>query len=202
MGSHPVFLQDRKTGATVAAELLDAIQDEHLAAVDTTWKPILLDRVRRLVDEGHGPADWPHSWHWNWRKKVERIEGLLAFRTLAMTCQDSLQGLMQVNTANVCRLPEQAGKHLAYVDYIETAPWNRADIVPDARFRGVGVTMLRAAIEISHEDGFQGRIGLHSLPRSEAFYMRCGMTDLGIDGTYENLRYFEMTAAQAAAFSS
>ncbi|SIT53919.1 conserved hypothetical protein [Mesorhizobium prunaredense] len=63
--------------------------------------------------------------------------------------------------------------------------------------------MIRAAIEVSQEEGFRGRIGLHSLPQSAGFYERaCGMSDLGIDGTKENLRYFEMTSEHAALFSS
>lgn len=180
--------------------MVETIDETHLKLVDTTWMPVLFQRVKQLVDQGQPTSDWPQSWHWNWRRKMDRIQGLLAFRTFALLCEGQLQGLMQVNTAGVCRLPEQADKHLTYIDYVETAPWNRTEIVANARFQGVGLTMMRAAIEVSHEEGFHGRIGLHSLPRAEPFYSRCGLTDLGIDGTNENLRYFEMTAAQAAVF--
>jgi hypothetical protein len=186
----------------VPAELIDAIDGTHLDAVDSAWMPVLLRRLQQLVDQGAPRTDWPQSFHWDWRSKMDRIRGLLAFRTLALVCEGQLQGLMQVNTASVCRMPEQAGKHLSYIDYVESAPWNRQEIVTAPRFKGVGITMIRAAIEISNDEGFQGRIGLHSLPRSESFYLKCGMSDLGVDGTYENLRYFEMTPAQALAFSS
>ncbi|WP_214648283.1 GNAT family N-acetyltransferase [Novosphingobium aerophilum] len=198
---HPALLKDMRSGQTVAAELVETIDETHLKMVETMWMPVLFQRVKQLVDQGQSTSDWPQSWHWNWRRKMDRIQGLLAFRTFALICEGDLQGLMQVNTAGVCRLSEQADKHLTYVDYVETAPWNRTEIVPNARFKGVGLTMMRAAIEVSHEEGFHGRIGLHSLPRAEPFYARCGLSDLGIDGTCENLRYFEMTAAQAAAFS-
>lgn len=58
-----------------------------------------------------------------------------------------------------------------------------------------------AAIAFSEQEGFKGRIGLHSLPQAENFYRdRCGMIDLGPDATYQNLRYFEMTPDQAKAF--
>ena len=202
MASHPVYLKDRRTDETVAAELVESIDESHLQAVESAWMPVLFKRMKQRVDQGRPRADWPQSWHWNWRAKMDRIKGLLAFRTFALMCDGELQGLMQVNTAkNVCRLPGQTGKHLAYVDYVESAPWNRAEIVAEPRFKGVGVVMIRAAIEVSREEGFQGRIGLHSLPRSEPFYVQCGMSDLGIDGTYENLRYFEMTPEQAATFS-
>jgi hypothetical protein len=200
--SHPVFLKDRRTNEVVAAELVETIDESHLREFETQWMPVLLRRLITLVDQSRPQSEWPQSAHWNWRAKMERIRGLLAFRTFALICEGQLQGLMQVDTARkVCRHEEQAGKHLAYVDYVETAPWNRAEIVDEPRFAGVGLVMIRAAIEVSREEGFQGRIGLHSLPRSEPFYVRCGMTDFGIDGAYENLRYFEMTPEQAASLA-
>ncbi len=43
--------------------------------------------------------------------------------------------------------------------------------------------------------------GLHSLPQANGFYANtCGMTDLGPDPGYDNLRYFEMTPEQAQVF--
>ena len=60
---------------------------------------------------------------------------------------------------------------------------------------------MRAAIELSKELGFKGRIGLHSLPQANGFYANiCGMTDLGADAKYNDLRYFEMMSEQADAF--
>ena len=203
MASFPVFLRDKRNGQTVPAVLVETIDESHLRCIETAWMPVLIRRVKELVDQGEPRQAWPQSWHWDWRAKMDRINGLLAFRTFALLCQGEVQGLMQINTArNVCRLPVQAGKHLAYVDYVETAPWNRRTIVAEPRFGGVGVVMIRVAIEISQDEGFHGRVGLHSLPQSESFYSAaCGMTDLGIDGTKENLRYFEMTSEQATEFS-
>ena len=201
MNSYPVFLKDRHSGETVEAELVETIDETHLRGVETEWMPVLLKRLVNLVGQHRPRTEWPQSFHWNWRDKMDRIRGLLAFRTFALMCEGKLQGLMQINTAHVCRLPGQTGKHLAYVDYVESAPWNRHEIVADPRFAGVGTVMIRAAIEVSREEGFQGRIGLHSLPQSEPFYDRCGMSNLGIDGNHENLKYFEMTPEQATAFS-
>ena len=56
---------------------------------------------------------------------------------------------------------------------------------------------------MSRQSGFAGRVGLHSLPQAEPFYRDvCGMTDLGEDPNEYDLRYFEMTEAQAARFLS
>jgi len=199
----PVFLTDKRTGNPVAAELIDVISEADLRAVETEWKPVTNVRIRELMSKGIRPVDWPEGWHWKWRDKVQSITGLLAFHTFALHCEGKLQGLMQLKTAGaICRVPEQAGKDLVYIDYVETAPWNRKAIVDSPRFGGVGTIMIRAAIEVSRDQEFRGRIGLHSLPSAERFYGdACGMTDLGLDGTYEGLRYFEMTSVQADAFS-
>lgn len=204
MSSHLVFLKDRRTGATVEAELIGNITNEHIQAVEKDWMPLIKARVMELIGQNEPRQNWPQSWHWNWRDKMSKVSGLLACETCALVYNGELQGLMQVNTAKArCRITEQVGKHLAYVDYVETAPWNRATMVAQPKFGGVGLNLIRAAIAISQEQGFQGRIGLHSLPQSEAFYANvCGMTDLGVDASTESLKYFEMTPAQAAAFSS
>ena len=53
------------------------------------------------------------------------------------------------------------------------------------------------------EAGYNGRIGLHSLPQSEEFYLRIQMTDFGADEDHnEQLRYFEMTEEQARQFKA
>ena len=59
--------------------------------------------------------------------------------------------------------------------------------------------LIRAAIAVSEEEEFRGRIALHALPQSEAFYTKF-MEDLGIDPSMERLRYFEMTEEQAHKF--
>jgi hypothetical protein len=203
MTSYPVFLTDRRSGATVDAELIEGIGESQLRSVETEWKPVVNARLRELVAQGAPWSEWPENWHWDWRKKMEKIRGLLAFSPLALICENQVQGLMLLAMAgHSCRLPEQAKKDLVYIDYLETAPWNRKAIVPQPRFGGVGTVMIRAAIEVSRQEDFRGRIGLHSLPAAEEFYGAvCGMTDLGRDESYQGLRYFEMTAAQADVFS-
>lgn len=40
------------------------------------------------------------------------------------------------------------------------------------RLRGVGTALVTAAVALSEDEGFKGRIGLHSLPQAEDFYRR------------------------------
>ena len=110
---------------------------------------------------------------------------------------------MVVNTIKRSRLPQQAGQHLVYVEYVQAAPWNRHAVSGRASYRGVGTVLMAAAIQQSVDEGYHGRIGLHSLPQADTFYRdACGMTDLGPDPSYSRvpLRYFEMTEDQASVF--
>lgn len=121
----------------------------------------------------------------------------------SIVCNGITQGMMFTDIVGKrCRLAEQKGKHLAYIDFVENAPWNRKELLYDPpRYRGVGTILIRAAVELSMQEEFNGRVGLHSLPQANAFYANtCGMTDMGADQTYQGLRYFEMTAKQAEVF--
>jgi len=61
--------------------------------------------------------------------------------------------------------------------------------------------MVTAAVELSWELGYRGRIGLHSLPAAERFYwVTCNMSELGKDAAHQGLMYYEMTDKQAEAF--
>jgi hypothetical protein len=66
------------------------------------------------------------------------------------------------------------------------------------RLGSVGTVLLGEAIRLSAESGFEGRIGLHSLPQAERFYRTAlGMSDLGNDPAYDGLRYFEYNSSTA-----
>lgn len=195
-----VYLVEVDSGNPVPAELWDAITDSHIQDWREHWTPLVVGRLTQLVNAGVTYEHWPQSWRWNWQAKMDQIAGLLACPTFAIVCQGKTQGLMQLSLTEQSRLESQQGKPLVYVEYLEAAPWNRSEIVPNPQLRGVGVLLIRAAIESSINEEFQGRIGLHSLPQSNNFYgNKCGMTDLGKD-TAKNMNYFEMTPDQAQSF--
>ena len=195
-----IYLLDVASGDSVEGELRDAIEDGQLIDWQMKWQPVLMAVLRELARRGVPSGQWPQSWHWDWRQKAARVQGLLAFRSFSIVALGETQGLAQVDLTKSAREGSQAGKSIVYLDYLEVAPWNRPDLGQRPRLRGVGTALLSAVVALSEEEGFKGRIGLHSLPQADAFYRRCGMTDLGPDSTYQNLRYFEMTAEQAYAF--
>jgi hypothetical protein len=158
--------------------------------------------VKRLKIAGVERAQWPQSRHWDWREKVVVNSGSLASSGFCVVCNGMTEGLMIVNTLKSARLQSQAGKSMIYIDYLEVAPWNQRTFRDDVpRFRAVGSVLMRAAIEFSFNEGFKGRVGLHSLPQANNWYANsCGMVDLGPDPSYQNLRYFEMTPEMANVF--
>ena len=196
-----IYLLDVATGEAVDAELRDAIEDAQLADWQTKWQPALFGVLQDLARKGVPQAQWPQSWHWNWQEKTAKVSGLLAFKGFSVIAHGETQGLAQVDLTKSARVAGEAGKPLVYIDYLEAAPWNRPELGAPARLRGVGTALITAAVVLSVEEGFKGRIGLHSLPQADAFYRdRCGMTDLGQDAGYQNLRYFEFTPGQAGKF--
>jgi hypothetical protein len=186
----------------VKAELWDDISDEHVRMWNTSWLPPFAKAVRQLKQNNKPKEAWPQDLHWQWDEKTDWSRALLSLRRFAMTCERALQGLMLVNLTKLTgRLSSQQGKDLVYIEFLSTALWNRPDLTERPVFRGVGLNMVRAAVELSRNEGFRGRVGLHSLPQAAHFYrVACGMTDLGIDAAHYNLAYFEMTEAQAARF--
>jgi hypothetical protein len=196
-----IYLLDVATNAAVEAQLVDGLDEKHIADWQTEWQPALTAVLRELRRRGVPPSKWPQSKLWNWRNKAEGIEGLLGYRGFAVTCEGMTQGLMTVNLLHPALVPAQRGKPLVYIEFLETAPWNRPDLGQRPTYRGVGFALVAATVALSQAEGFSGRVGLHSLPQSDKFYVEaCGMTDLGVDPAYKNLRYFEFTPEQASAF--
>ena len=198
-----VHLLNVESGQQEEAELFDAITEQQLADWEDEWMPELFKAIQRLRRSEVELRYGPQIRRLNWRRKAEELMGMLAWSGFGLICGGLTQGMMFVDTTTKrCRVESQRGRNLVYVEFVEDAPWNRKELVDSPRYRGVGTTMIRAAIDLSTDLEFHGRIGLHSLPQANGFYANtCGMTDLGADPDYESsLRYFEMTSEQAQAF--
>ena len=198
-----VHLFNVARGEAEVAELWDAITEEQLADWEGEWLPEQFKAIQRLRRGRVPRSEWPQSRHWDWRRKVANLRGMLAAPGFSLVCGGVTQGMMIAETVKSrCRFDSQRGQHLVYIEFLENAPWNRAALVDAPRYRGVGSVLIRAAIALSEDLEFDGRIGLHSLPQADSFYRStCGMTDLGPDSGYRGaLRYFEMTPGQARAF--
>jgi hypothetical protein len=199
----PVQILDQQTHALVDATLETELAPAQLIAIEAVWGPARLAAVQQRIASGSPAGQFPQHWHWNWADKAANLQ-FLAYRCLGTECQGQMQGLMMVKTAGcAARLPPDVGQPLVYVDYLEVAPWNLRALTDTPRFGGIGVRLIEAAVRLSRDEGFHGRVGLHSLPQAEAFYRdTCRMVCLGADASYEDLPYYELTREKAAAFLS
>jgi hypothetical protein len=197
-----VHLMDRKTRKLVSATLIDGVTRDQVEEAERSWRPFLDEQVKRLKAAGVPAGRLPQHSHWDWRQKQESTELYLAYRMFGIECDEQVQGLMLVLIAGKhSQISSQRGKPLVYVYFLAAAPWNLASVVDEPRYALVGSILLAAAIHLSREEEFQGRVGLHSLPQADAWYREsCGMTDLGPDASVQNLHYFEMTPEQASEF--
>lgn len=199
----PTFLWDMKAEDFVSAELICGIGMANLLDWHNAWQPEVGAIKATLHERGVPKADWPQSGHWNWADKIAESD-LLGFETFCVTAEEMTQAMMRIDvTLKESRLPGTEGRPIAYVDYIEVAPWNQPIVGMQRRFKGAGTVLMIAAAALSADLEFKGRVGLHSLPQSERFYEDLGMIDLGPDSEVNgSLRYFEMPAEVAQALIS
>lgn len=170
---HPVILLD-PNGSKIAATIFEGVLPHNVAHFETKWLPKLKDA-------------YAEDACWNWDRKIKSTDKLLSYKSYALECAGETEGLIQVNLQHISRFD---GKHVLYIEYLHAAPWNRKELQCPPRYRPVGNTLFLHAVRISAEEGFGGRIALHSLPGAKSWYAgKLGMTDFGPD---ENeLHYFE-----------
>jgi len=181
-----VELLNRTSGQFETADVFQELDDKNFDDFEQLWKPGF-----------SSPA--PDS-HWDWVAKAKDAISSMALETFALECAGHTQGLMLVNSASFAKLNSQRGLDLVYVELLATAPWNRPTQSRAGIYKGVGRVLIATAIRLSIEQGFGGRIGLHSLSTSQSWYRdTIRLTDCGYDGA-KGMQYFEMTDQQAQAF--
>jgi hypothetical protein len=211
LATYEVF--NNESNALRQLDVVDNVDDTQISFVEREWAPRLADsRARavialRALAAGEQTNDaWqnkqaqfgaPDS-HWIWRDIRQSTLGSV-HRMVGVLDGDVVEALMRLDLSKPSRLLPATYTPIVYVDYLAVAPWNRAPIQNPARYRGLGKLLLGVAVSISMTEGMEGRCGLHSLVQSEGFYVRAGMTDLGMDLAAE-LRYFEFSADAAKTF--
>lgn len=155
----------------------------------------LLDAAWRDFKESHCPAgsNPPENHAWRWESKSRTEEGG-TYKFLVLEYAGEIEGAMMLCEQPVFgRKEETLGQPVLYIEYLETAPWNQfAYVGKHSRFRGVGTSLLSAAIEESVRYGCEGRLALHSLDAARQFYIDQGFENLGYDPEVE-LDYFELS---------
>lgn len=165
-----------KDDIAVDAKLL-TLTDKHLDDFGTFWKSRL-----EASNEEDG--------HWNWIKKNRFTLLSSDYEKYAVECEQITQGLMMLEVSNYYSKNNPQQK-IVYLDFLSTAPWNRISLKNPPDYKGVGSILLSFARQRSKQLGYEGRVGLHALPKAENFYKKRGMINFGIDIEKEGLVYFE-----------
>lgn len=202
----PVKLEDKHTrqgqqrGTLVDAFLCLDVPASILSETAKSWEPLWNAGIERRERLGKPPLENPH---WNWSTKAGWLS-LSSYRSLGIECEGVMQGLMLVITDGYsARVAPDVGKPLMYVDYVQIAPWNNEELADKPRFGAVGSFLMEGAARLSIDMEFGGRLGLHSLKRSEGFYEKLGLKRVEIerhDRHARGLWYFEWTKEGAETF--
>lgn len=100
------YLKDRLSGELIEASLIDGVSRAEVEVAEAAWRPLVERKIEVLKKSGASLAEWPEHSHWDWRKKHQAVDGLIAYRMFGLECQNEMQGLMLVLTAgHSCRLP-------------------------------------------------------------------------------------------------
>lgn len=189
-----VHLYDRFTREAVSAEIV-SITEHHFHLANSSWAVSFQQRYRNQKNDDD---------LWMWNSSIDHLGTVIQryrMRSFALTVDEMILGVLFLQSeTQLSRLECQYP--LVYVRYVATAPWNRADKFGPSRLRGVGTTLMTWANEVSRETGCGGRLGLHSLQSSDAFYLRLGFRDLGLDAAHRGMRYFELPESNDAGFSN
>ena len=161
-----INLKNGQSKALVLADLV-TLDNQHIADYENRWQATLIQ---------YGEDDQGFSW----RFKQQLMTRNDNYEGYALIYEDLTQGLMLIETQT--RWSQfTPGKRLVGIDALATAPWNRPSIQRPRDLEGVGTALLAFARERSLALGYQGRVGLYSLPEAVGFYERLGMTRLELE---------------------
>lgn len=195
------------------AAILRRMTKEQLESIRISWEQILARQAEQAkltarLKRFSSDTEWQDCLNrfgcpdarWQWSIIADPTTLGISRESFCIESDGKVQCAMLVSLTERCRLATQASQHLVYIDYLAVAPWNRPRIATPIQLSGLGTIMLGIAVSLSKDEGWNGRVGLHSLPQSEGFYVRHGMTNLGQDAAKEDLTYFEYTEDSAEQF--
>jgi hypothetical protein len=201
-------IKNCSSGELVLATLKDQLDINNVADFEDRWLPEFLRhaaaiRAKLEADAEYSEERFQHELElnnladmdWSWREYAQRTQNAQRWAGYAVEHGDCTQGLMLVELdAKVARIDPKEGKYVLYIEGLAVAPWNRVPPCNSKGYSGIGPGLILVAIHESRERGYEGRIGLHSLPGAETFYAdKLKMTNFGPDEDVDDLPYFELS---------
>ena len=183
------------TSKLVKATLFEGLIRQNIQDHEKKWIPLLEQANQKATK--HGRRKIAKDAHWRWSEKVDYRAGQIGYRHYAIEHEGYTVGLMILNLIEK-KSKIEPNKDLVYLEYISVCPEARKEIKNPPGFRGIGSVLFHVAIEVSFEEGMEGKIGLHSLPSASSWYSeKMGMKNQGIDQSESNLEYFELAKEKA-----
>ena len=158
-------------------------------------------RLSHVVDVV-GAIAVQQAWHgdgkvsqFHWPAVFNRNPGASTFVLHSGDKPETVEAMVQVR--DNCFVPCDRGSRgpLAYVGFIEVAPWNATGRL-ERRFYGLGTFLVLIVSAMAVNRGASGGVGLHSLPDAAGFYQRLGFTAVDCLNEYKEL-YLELSDARA-----
>ncbi len=131
--------------------------------------------------------------HWNWTRNVGSHRNQILWECVAvLSVEEKIEGAMIMRFDLKSRLEENQG--CVYIDYLATAPRNRAWLVENPVYKGVGTELVYWAVRQSFAAGFNGRVSLDADPKPETleFYQSRGF--IAVEPFNEGLEGYELAA--------
>lgn len=199
-----IEIYDRFAQALVTASFHDDVTGEQLAEAEAQWKPFREAAVERLLAMGKTKAEiykMIQHVHWDWARKAQSVmQGFLGIRCFGIEREGKWQGLTMLElAAHQAQLEPDKGKSLVYVEFLESAPWNLREMCDNPQFGLVGFHLIRAAVYLSIQEEFHGRVGLLALPQAEDFYRKCHFRIVEGAGRM-GMKWHELTKENAKSF--
>ena len=133
----------------------------------SVWQRLYLGLQSHHSSCGRPAPSWTAWKPWDWC--AERKPGYEARLKYVAWCGDLPVGF--INVWPSFQSPLQPNKDVLYLEHIAAAPGNQTTELWNRRYSSVGATLFAYAVLISHQQGFDGRLGLHVAdPLALSFY--------------------------------
>jgi len=192
-----------KQGIDCAYQIVTKSDKAYASIIDAKWQTSSVNRIIELQKTVNTKQELKSlisnenlsDFHWKWSAIVSE-HSLDDYEkvTFYLLVDDNPEGVLHVYFPKSTRLEKD--NNLVYVDRVAVAPWNRPH-QKEKHYKGIGSVLILFICNYSDTRGYDGCIGLHSLPQAEPFYRHLGMVDFGVDNNYEDLNYFELAKEQA-----
>ena len=139
--------------------------------------------------------------HWKWEKVArEYSKDALHACVAVLSQQGYIEGAIAYQFAAKSVLEPNFSS--VYIDRLATAPRNRAWLLSDPIYKGIGSALLYLAVLESYLSGLDGRIVLQSLPTIETmnFYQNKGFVRTDMAQSMTGLIDYELPKAAALAW--